>query len=234
MTCSAVVERAGCRSADLGEGGGWTQVARRERRVSTTQQQPQQQEKEEQEQEKEPEERRERRLLLIYLHDETLPSSRSFCSQVANIKESRKTRKLTHTGIVNIDKSGYHKQLSVLWQLSRDIMVVTAGQLLLDSWFIGYTYITRSFHILTDFPAVLLVIATLSQRHLQCCGSGSGLGSGSGRIRIILPDLDRYQFRAHVFLNFSPTNFNMLSKILKIMTPLPFTRKENHRKLGLI
>jgi hypothetical protein len=85
LTCSAVVERAGFRSADLGEGGGWTQVARRERRVSTTQEQQQQQEKEEEEKEepcKEPEERRERRLLLIYLHDDTLPSSRSFCSQV--------------------------------------------------------------------------------------------------------------------------------------------------------
>jgi hypothetical protein len=81
LTCSAVVERAGYRSADLGEGGGWTQVARRERRVSTTEQQHQQQEKEKEE-ETEPEERKERRLLLIYLHDETLPSSRSFCSQV--------------------------------------------------------------------------------------------------------------------------------------------------------
>ncbi len=83
LTCSAVVERAGFRSADLGEGGGWTQVARRERKVSTTQQQQQQEEKEEPC--KEPEERRERRLLLIYLHDETLPSSRSFCSQVYQI-----------------------------------------------------------------------------------------------------------------------------------------------------
>jgi hypothetical protein len=83
LTCSAVVERAGFRSADLGEGGGWTQVARRERRLSTTQQQqPQQQEEKEEEPCKEPEERRERRLLLIYLHDETLSSSRSFCSQV--------------------------------------------------------------------------------------------------------------------------------------------------------
>jgi hypothetical protein len=84
LTCSAVVERAGYRSADLSEGGGWTQVARRERRVSTTEQQQQQQEeeKQEKEEEKEPEKRRERRLLLIYLHDETLPSSRSFCSQV--------------------------------------------------------------------------------------------------------------------------------------------------------
>jgi hypothetical protein len=87
LTCSAVVERAGYRSADLGEGG-WTQVARRQRRVSTTQQQQQEQEQQEEEEEekeehcKEPEERRERRLLLIYLHDETLPSSRSFCSQV--------------------------------------------------------------------------------------------------------------------------------------------------------
>jgi hypothetical protein len=81
VTCSTVVERAGYRSADLGEGGGWTQVARRERRLSTTQQQ-QHQQHQEKEEEKEPEKRRERRLLLIYLHDETLPSSRSFCSQV--------------------------------------------------------------------------------------------------------------------------------------------------------
>jgi hypothetical protein len=81
LTCSTVVERAGYRSADLGEGGGWTQVARRERRLSTTQQQHQQQEEKE-EHCKEPEERRERRLLLIYLHDDTLPSCRSFCSQV--------------------------------------------------------------------------------------------------------------------------------------------------------
>jgi hypothetical protein len=89
MTCSAVVERAGFRSADLGEGGGWTQVARRERRVSTTQQQQQQEEKEEEKEEKEPEERRERRLLLIYLHDDTLPSSRSFCSQVEYLISKR-------------------------------------------------------------------------------------------------------------------------------------------------
>ena len=77
------MERAGYRSADLGEEG-WTQVARRERRVSITQQQQQEQQEEKEEEEpcKEPEERRERRLLLIYLHDETLPSSRSFCSQV--------------------------------------------------------------------------------------------------------------------------------------------------------
>ncbi len=86
LTCSAVVERAGYRSTDLGEGGGWTQVARRERRVSTTKEQQQQQEQQQEEEKeqpgKEPEERRERRLLLIYLHDETLPYSRSFCSQV--------------------------------------------------------------------------------------------------------------------------------------------------------
>jgi hypothetical protein len=87
VTCSAVVERAGFRSADLGEGA-WTQVARRERRHSTTQEQ-QQEEEEEREPCKEPEERRERRLVLIYLHDETLPSSRSFCSQVEYLISKR-------------------------------------------------------------------------------------------------------------------------------------------------
>ncbi len=105
LTCSAVVERAGYRSADLGEGG-WTQVARRERRLSTTQEQQQQHQEKEEEPCKEPEERRERRLLLIYLHDETLPSSRSFCSQVSNSKERRKTRKLTPTGIGHLENEG--------------------------------------------------------------------------------------------------------------------------------
>jgi len=71
------VARGGYRSPDLVEEG-WTQVAgrsshQRERKESTTQ---------DEEEKKEPEEHRERRLLLIYLHDRTLPSSRSFCSQV--------------------------------------------------------------------------------------------------------------------------------------------------------
>jgi hypothetical protein len=75
-------------------------VARRERRVSTTQEQ---EEEEKEEPCKEPEERRERRLLLIYLHDDTLPSSRVFCSQVPGYQiAKRKTRKLTPTGIGNL------------------------------------------------------------------------------------------------------------------------------------
>jgi hypothetical protein len=85
---------------------------------------------------------------------------------------------------------------------------------------------------------------------MQCCGSGPGFGSGSGRIRIIFPDQERnrhpehddpdpanpdwYKFQAHVGFYFSSESFNMLSKILKIMTPLPLMRKENHCKLALL
>jgi hypothetical protein len=36
-------------------------------------------------------------------------------------------------------------------------------------------------------------------------------------------DPDWYQFQAHVFFTFFPEHFNMLSKILKIMTPFPST-----------
>jgi hypothetical protein len=42
---------------------------------------------------------------------------------------------------------------------------------------------------------------------MLCCGSGSG------RIRNSLPDPDRYQFQAHVFLYFFLENYNMLFKI---------------------
>jgi hypothetical protein len=38
-------------------------------------------------------------------------------------------------------------------------------------------------------------------------------------------DLDRYQFHEHVS-TFCHENFNRLSNILKIMTPLPLMRKE--------
>ncbi len=70
------------------------------------------------------------------------------------------------------------------------------------------------------------------------------------KIRIILPDQDRnrhpgqadlnpanpdrYQFQAHVGFYFSPENFNMLFKTLKIMKPLPLMRKENLCKLALL
>jgi hypothetical protein len=71
-----------------------------------------------------------------------------------------------------------------------------------------------------------------------------------GRIRIIFPYQERnrhpehdvpdpanpdwYQFQAHVGFYFSPENFNMLFKTLKIMKPLPLMRKENLCKLALL
>jgi hypothetical protein len=68
-------------------------------------------------------------------------------------------------------------------------------------------------------------------RKSQCCGSGSG------RIRIILPDPDGCQFQGkekvgklYVF----PENFEMLSKILKIRTPLTLMRKKEHCKLTML
>jgi hypothetical protein len=67
------------------------------------------------------------------------------------------------------------------------------------------------------------------------------------KFRIILPDPDqdrhpghaypdtaipdRYKFQASVFFNFFPENFNMLSKIHMIMTPLPLMRMEKQCKL---
>ncbi len=55
---------------------------------------------------------------------------------------------------------------------------------------------------------------------------------------VVDPDPDRYQFQANdiidelqVLFLFIPENFNMLSKILKIMTHLTLMRKINHCKL---
>jgi hypothetical protein len=55
-------------------------------------------------------------------------------------------------------------------------------------------------------------------------------GSRSGRIRIILPDPDRYQFQFHYFSE----NVNILFKILKIVTPVTMMRKIKQCKLALL
>ncbi len=75
-------------------------------------------------------------------------------------------------------------------------------------------------------------IATLSTGIIyagQCCGSGFG------QIRIVLLDPDRYQFQTNEKVNkmyFFPKNPIMVSKILKLMTPLKLTRKITHSKLA--
>jgi hypothetical protein len=73
--------------------------------------------------------------------------------------------------------------------------------------------------------------------------------AGSGRIRIILPDpdSDRRRHLGHAdpvrgsvsipntcIFYFFHENFNMLSKIIKIMTHLPLMRKEKYYKLVLL
>ncbi len=53
----------------------------------------------------------------------------------------------------------------------------------------------------------------------QCCGSGSG------QIVIIWADPDPFKPKEEAQLNLFPENFNILSKILKIMTSMTLTRK---------
>jgi hypothetical protein len=70
-------------------------------------------------------------------------------------------------------------------------------------------------------------LAEQAEAKQHCCGSGSGLG----RIRIGLPDRINSK---HMYYYFFHENFNMLSKILKIMTHLPLMSKEKHCKLALL
>jgi hypothetical protein len=53
------------------------------------------------------------------------------------------------------------------------------------------------------------------------------------------PDPDPYQFQTNVKINsinftFAPENFNLLSKIFKIFTPMTMTRNINQCKLALL
>jgi hypothetical protein len=64
----------------------------------------------------------------------------------------------------------------------------------------------------------------------QCCGSESG------RISIIMPDPDQFQSKQMkmLIIFFSSENFNILSRILKIMTHSPLIMKIKHCKLAML
>ncbi len=93
------------------------------------------------------------------------------------------------------------------------------------------------------------------RRHEQCCRSRSGSGPrsesgskpGSAQIDIIFPESINISTKPKIMINhtFFPENLNMLSKILKIMTPmtlirmisrckLAFAVNESHQKLIMI
>jgi|LakMenEpi03Aug12_release.lakeMendotaPanAssembly.Ray.scaffolds.fasta_scaffold529177_1 hypothetical protein len=57
----------------------------------------------------------------------------------------------------------------------------------------------------------------LSNLNMQCRGSGSNRISGSGA----LSNLTKYKAKLYFF----PENFNILSKMQKILTPMTLTRK---------
>ncbi len=67
----------------------------------------------------------------------------------------------------------------------------------------------------------------LHKRHRikKCCGSASG------RIVIIWADPDPFKPKEEAELNLFPENFNILSKILKIMTSMTLTRNITQCKL---